>query len=85
MKTQCLPTERDLISLVRATAFPATRDEVIATAKHQRCSRSTIDFMRIFDPADRFENGVDFINRCEEVGLCISEESNAPSEQLRSP
>ena len=85
MRTQCLPAEQELISLACTTTFPATRDEIIATATQQHRDHTVTDFMRMFDPDDRFENGIDFINRCEDVELCIRERSNAPKEQLRSP
>lgn len=85
MRTQSLPAEQELVGLAYAVAFPATRNEIIAAAEQQHSGAGTIDFIRLFDSTDWFENGVDFINRCEEISLCLSEESKAPQEQLRSP
>lgn len=85
MKTTPLPTEHQLSALARTIIFPATRDEVLAAAEHGHHTRATLNFIRMFDPSDHFENASDFINRCEEVALCIGEESHAPQEQLRSP
>lgn len=78
------PSERRLITLVRHAEFPAGRDELVALAE-QKGDTPAILFLSLFDPDDVFENGVDFINRCEELKLLIREEQVAPKEVLRSP
>jgi len=57
---------------------------MIAFAERRGCNRPTILFLQLFGLQDVFENGIDFLNRCEEVKLFLREERNAPYELLRS-
>ena len=79
------PSEQQLIRLVRIVPFPATREEMVAAAIRGGFGPSLVLFLRLFDPDDKFENAVDFINRCEEVKLFLQEEAHTPKELLRSP
>ena len=77
--------ERQLKELAYNLPFPMNCGEMITVALYMGCSPATIRLLRLFGSSDVFENGVDFINRCEEVLLLTREESLAPMELLRSP
>ena len=70
-----IPPRQQLIRLTRLVPFPATREEMIATAKRGGFGASLILFLRIFDLDDSFENASDFIQRCEEVMLFLHEDA----------
>lgn len=78
------PSERCLMSLARAAQFPATSSDMIAFAEHRGCSHPTVLFLRLFGLRDTFENGIDFLNRCEEVKLFLCQERSVPYGLLRS-
>lgn len=78
------PSKHRLLSLACAAQFPATSTDMIAFAERRGCNRPTILFLQLFGLQDVFENGIDFLNRCEEVKLFLREERNAPYELLRS-
>ena len=81
---QNLPTESQLLDLAYYTHFPISGEELIRRAHRKRCSPATIQFLRQFNAHDRFENSVDFVNRCEEVKLFEHELADAPPEYLYS-
>ena len=70
---QLLPSERRLALLAKQVEFPADINHVIRVAASRNCSPSMISFLKLFDDEDIFENGIDFINQCEELKLCIHE------------
>ena len=79
------PNERQLIELSYSVLFPVRRDEMIAAAREFGCAPAVMRLLRRFNPDDVFENGVDFINRCEDVELFAREEHAMPKELLRNP
>ncbi len=82
---QTYSTEHQLKELAYNLPFPMRCDEMVIIARYMDCSSPTIQLLRRFDPNDVFENGADFINRCEEVRLLLGEECYAPKEWLCSP
>lgn len=82
MRTYSL--ERQLTELARNVPFPITCSELTVVARYVNCSPATLRLLQRFNPDDVFENGIDFINRCDEVKLLIAEERRAPKELLLS-
>ena len=78
------PSKHCLLSLARTAQFPSTSTDMIAFAERQGCDRPTILFLQLFGLNDVFENGIDFLNRCEEVKLFLREEDTAPYERVQS-
>lgn len=66
--------------LARRTEFPASRDDVIRTARQRKHPGAVLSFLCLFDAGDKFESRLDFMNRCEEVKLLIREKRAAPKE-----
>jgi len=82
---QSYSTERQLHELAYNLPFPMPCGEMVTIARYVGCSPGIVRLLMLFDPDDVFENGVDFIDRCEEVRLLKEEERLAPKELLRSP
>lgn len=77
--------ERQLRELAYYLPFPVHAAEVMEAAQRIGCMPENISLLCEFDPDDVFENGVDFITRCDEVRLLLHEKREAPRELLRSP
>lgn len=80
-----LPRYRSLLSLARAASFPISRQDMLTLARARDAAPSTVVFLRRFNPEDVFENGADFMNRCEEMKLLLRDLRDCPRELLRSP
>lgn len=68
-----------------AMPFPATAGEIAAVAAAWRFDSSTLDFLARFPQDEAFETKDDFLTRCEELELLLSEEVAAPPEPALSP
>jgi hypothetical protein len=79
------PIERQLKELAYNVPFPMPCGEMLTVAKYMGCAPATLRLLGRFNPDDTFENGVDFVNRCEETRLFEHEEHLALKELLRSP
>ena len=84
-KTVTPPSELQLLDLAYSANFPVNREQIVKIARNRHFSPATVQFLNHFGAHDQFENGVDFVNRCEEVKLLEQELTDAPREQLRSP
>ena len=81
---QNLPADTQLLDLAYSTRFPASGSNLVKIATRKHYTPETVQFLRQFDGGDQFENGVDFVNRCEEVRLLEHELADAPLEHLLS-
>lgn len=79
------PTEEQLRELAYILPFPMSCDDMVTVARYIGCSPAAVRLLRQFDPEDVFENGVDFINRCQAMRIVMQGERAAPKELLRSP
>ena len=76
--------ERQLKELAYNIPFPMPCGEMIVVARYMSCSPTTVRLLQRFDQNDVFENGVDFINRCDGVRLLMNEVRHTPKELLYS-
>lgn len=85
MYTQPPPSMEKISRLVRLVGpFPASARRIAHYAKHFGFGRLITEFLHLFHPGEIFESRADFINRCNELALIISEEGKMPKEVLRS-
>ena len=82
---QTYPVKRQLKELAYNIPFPMSCGEMVTVARYMDCSPAMIRLLQQFGQDDVFENGVDFISRCEGVQLFTEEVRKAPREQLHSP
>lgn len=68
-----------------AGPFPTTDDVILDTAMAWRFSENTIEFLKLFPGNEEFKTQDDFITRCEELEMMLSEKESMPREYLRSP
>ncbi len=85
MYKEQLPSMESFSHLVRLVGpFPASARRIAHYAKHFGFGNDTTHFLHLFHPIEIFESRADFINRCNELALIISEEARMPKEVLRS-
>lgn len=82
--SKLLPGEPSLLRLARLVEFPATREDIAYVAKQACFPRSVVEFLALFSDEDLFENGVDFMNQCEEVKMLIRQQRKTPKEFVYS-
>lgn len=86
MYTGKLPGMDRLGRLVRlAGPFPATARRLVFYAKHFGFGRDVVSFLHLFKPGEIFASRADFINRCNELEIFISQAREMPKETLTSP
>ena len=72
-----------LVKLARP--FPTSAGNILAIARAWNFSQSTINFLELFSLNEIFENGDDFLTRCEELEILATDKEDMPRELLRSP
>lgn len=81
-----LPQIHNILWLAKyAGPFPMENKDIIRLAEKWNFSKSMVDFLHLFPENEVFENGLEFVTRCEELEHLIREERKAPLEMLRSP
>lgn len=82
---KALPRIDNIMWLVKlARPFPTTASEITKIAKNWNFSQSTQDFLKIFPEDEVFEDGDDFLTRCETVELLSREARKMPAETVLS-
>lgn len=80
-----LPNINELEQLAKLVGlFPANAQKFIDTAKQYGFSKEILIFVRYFRPNETFNDSSDFMTRCEEMELLISQKWDSPNEALRS-
>lgn len=80
-----LPRINNILWLAKFTGpFPMKNSEIIIVAENWHFSKSLINFLHLFPEDEEFENGLDFVTRCEDLEHIIREERKAPHEMLHS-
>ena len=76
----------DNILWLRALArpFPTTAGRILDIAATWNFSKNTLSFLSLFPHHEVFENGNDFLSRCEQLELLIRDERAMPVEHLNS-
>lgn len=79
-----LPPMRQLRKISQQASFPATRAEFEEVAQRMELPRSVMDFLKLFPADETFESRVEFVARCEELEILITQIREAPQEILHS-
>lgn len=80
------PRIDNILWLVKlARPFPATAKHILAIAKVWNFSQSTLNFLELFSPNEVFENGDDFLARCEELEIIATDKEDMSRELLHGP
>lgn len=80
-----LPSMNELRRLVKSVSvYPASAQQFIDAAGQSGSKPDIISFLHIFHPDDVFEDGSDFISRCEGLELLIDQKRQSPNEILHS-
>jgi hypothetical protein len=83
--TKQLPRITELTQVAQRTAFPATRQEIVPKDDGRELSSSLRNFLKLFPANETFDSRSDFMTRCHDLELMITEERDMPQETLRSP
>ena len=82
---QQLPSISELEQLVELVGiFPANAQKFIDTAKQYGFSKEILIFLGYFHSIETFKDKLEFITRCEEMELLISQKRDSPKETLHS-